>query len=113
MFPLQSFSSKGKRECKKLGEYFTKMFASTSAKVTCEYVFGDYVVEITENGKLINKFIAYADEEGLIGSLRVKGQNLTAYYNRFVQEQKVLWFDADDYESDGWGEYIEFSIIHE
>lgn len=100
------------KECEQLGLYFIQMFAITPAKVSCGYVFGDYVVEITENGRLVNKFIAYRAEDGHIGTLRVKGANLTNYYNRYIMEKKVLWFNAYDCESDGWDEYLEFSIVH-
>lgn len=113
MFLPQTFSRDGKRECKKLGEYFINMYANTMADVSCEYIFGDYIIEITENGRLINKFIAYPGIDGLIDSLRIKGLNLHNYLNRYKFEHKVLWFDADDYETDGWGEYIDFSIIRE
>lgn len=112
MFFSSSFNDEGQKECQKLGEYFTKMYSMTPAEVSCGYVFGDYVVEITEYGNLVNKFIAYPGFDGLIDTLRVKGLNMNIFLSRFRQERKVLWFDADDYESDGWGEYIDFSIVH-
>lgn len=107
-----SFSDEGKKECEKLGQYFIQLFAMTPAEVSCAYIFGDFVVEITECGHLVNKFIAYPGVDGLIDTLRVKGLNLVMYFNRYLQERKVLWFDVDDYEKDGWGEYIDFSIMH-
>ena len=106
------FSKAGERECEKIGDYFSNLYAHTLAQVNCGYVFGDYVVEITENGRLVNKFIAYPGFDGLIDPLRVKGLNLQLYLHRYRLEQKVLWFDADDCETDGWGEYIDFSIVH-
>lgn len=112
MLFTSSFSKEGQKECEKLGNYFTRMFSITPAEVSCGYVFGDYVIEIIENGKLVNKFIAYPGNDGLIDTIRIMGINLSMYYNRYLAERKVLWFDADDYESDGWGEYIDFSIIH-
>lgn len=107
-----SFSNEGEKECYKLGSHFVSMFAPTPAKVDCGFVFGDYVVEITENGRLVNKFIASADNTGQIGTIRIIGINLSLYYNRYVSERKVLWFNANDCERDGWDEYIEFSIVH-
>lgn len=112
MFDSYSFNREGKKECARLGNYFQQIYAPTPAEVECGYVFGDYVVEITENGNLVNQFIAYPDADGLIGTLRVKGMNLEIYFTRFQRDHKVLWFDADDYEADGWGEYIDFSITH-
>lgn len=112
MFCTSSFNDEGQKECEKLGNYFSQMYSMTPADVSCGYVFGDYVIEITEYGNLVNKFIAYPGVDGLIDTLRVKGGNLSMYFDRYQREKKVLWFDADDYESDGWGEYIDFSIIH-
>ena len=110
---FQSFSEEGEQECEQIGAYFTRLYANTLAEVDCDYFGGDYVVEITENDRLVDKIIASPGYGGLIDSIRVIGPNMQAYLNRYRFEQKVLWFDADDYERDGWGEYIEFSIIHE
>ena len=112
MFDSNSFNREGQQECKKLGHYFQQIYAITPAKVDCGYVFGDYIVEITENGNLVNKFIAYPGMDGLIETIRVSGINLDMYFARYQKEGKILWFDADNYETDGWGEYIDFSIIH-
>ena len=54
MFFSNEFNEKGKDECEKIGVYFTQMFSITPALVECNYIFDDYVIEITENGKPVN-----------------------------------------------------------
>lgn len=110
MFFSNEFNEKGKAECEKIGAYFTQMFSITPALVECNYIFDDYVIEITENGKPVNKFIISPGMNGNIDTIRVSGLSLNGYYNRFLNERKFLWLDVEDCERDGWGEYLEFSV---
>lgn len=110
MFDTFTFNSSGRTQCMKLATYFTQMFSLTPATVDCKFIFNDFVVEITENGTIVNKYIAYPDMNGKIGILRISGMNLSLIYNRYLNDHKVLWFDAADCERDPWGEYLEFKL---
>lgn len=99
-----------KENCIKILKHFERMFSFTPAVVIGEFRFGDYVIEITENGHLVNKFIITSDSEGNVNTFTIKGMNLGIYYTRYRLEHKVLWYNASDCEKDAWGEYLKFQI---
>lgn len=104
------FSPAGRKECLKIGLYFSQIFSITPAQVSCDFYGNEYVVKITEKGILVNKYIASPSIDGKIGTIRISGMNQDLIYTRYQREHKVLWFNAYKCDRDPWGEYLEFTI---
>ena len=104
------FSIESKDHLNRIYFYFIMIYKSTAARVESRYIDNDYVINITENGRMVNNYVFMPNDKGGIGIIRETGINLDLAYYRYLKEGKVfdLKIASCDFQPD-WG-YIEFVI---
>jgi hypothetical protein len=88
------------------------MYSITPCVIESYPFVNEWVIEVTEHGKLVNKFIFSPDYNGDVDYIRISGINLNLLYVRYCNERKFMMFDVSDCELDAWDEYIDFTIAH-
>lgn len=69
---------------------------------------GIFCIDISTQGRLINKFVFCPDTEGNIESIAIYGDNLRSHMNAIRQSMKIFDMEVEsvDFES-GYSEYVD------